>query len=34
MILQFFVSSDQLFIYIDEIPPEPSLLQAEQFQLS
>ena len=24
----------QLFIYIDEIPPEPSLLQAKQPQLS
>jgi len=28
----FFAPFHQIFIHIDEIPPEPSLLQVEQFQ--
>lgn len=30
----FFASSLQVFTYIDKIPAEPSLLQAEKSQLS
>lgn len=29
----FFIASPQVFIYIDQTPPEPSVFQAEESQL-